>query len=76
MGMPRQLQLPRAVTPDGRFLVFTSNGALTPDDTRGNGAAQVYEYDAQVGTLTRVSIAMKFRASGALRAGGSPPIAR
>jgi hypothetical protein len=44
------------VTPDGRFLVFTSHRALTADDTRGNGPAQVYDYDAQAGTLTRVSI--------------------
>jgi Tol biopolymer transport system component len=44
------------VTPDGRFLVFTSHRALTADDTRGDGPAQVYEYDAQTGTLTRVSI--------------------
>ncbi len=43
------------VTPDGRFLVFTSHRALTVDDTRGDGPAQVYEYDAQTGTLTRVS---------------------
>jgi hypothetical protein len=44
------------VTPDGRFLVFTSHRALTPDDTRGDGPEQVYEYDAQTGTLTRLSI--------------------
>ncbi len=44
------------VTPDGRFLVFASHRALTADDTRGEGPAQVYEYDAQAGTLTRVSI--------------------
>jgi hypothetical protein len=44
------------VTPDGRFLVFTSHRALTADDTRGSGPAQVYEYDAQTGVLTRVSI--------------------
>jgi hypothetical protein len=44
------------VTPDGRFLVFTSHRALTADDTRGDGPAQVYEYDAQAGTLTRLSI--------------------
>ncbi len=29
------------VTPDGRFLVFTSHRALTTDDTRGDGPAQV-----------------------------------
>jgi hypothetical protein len=48
------------VTPDGRFLVFTSKRALTPDDTRSEsesaGAEQVYEYDAQTGVLTRVSV--------------------
>jgi hypothetical protein len=44
------------VTPDGQFLVFTSHRALTPDDTRGYGPAQVYEYDAQAETLTRLSI--------------------
>jgi hypothetical protein len=44
------------VTPEGRFLVFTSSRALTPDDTREEGPAQVYEYDSRVGSLTRVSI--------------------
>ncbi len=44
------------VTPDGRFLVFTSHGALTGDDTRQDGAAQVFRYDAQTGQLTRISI--------------------
>ena len=44
------------VTPDGRFLVFTSHRALTADDTRGEGPAQVYEYDAQTRMLTRISI--------------------
>ncbi|MGH2854829.1 MAG: hypothetical protein ACRDLF_11645, partial [Solirubrobacteraceae bacterium] len=42
------------VTPDGRFLVFTSNRDLTPDDT--STAVQVFEYDAQTGALVRVSI--------------------
>jgi hypothetical protein len=42
-------------TPDGRFLVFTSvTEHLTPDDT--SSATQVFEYDAQTGTLVRVSI--------------------
>jgi hypothetical protein len=41
-------------TPDGRFLVFTSRRDLTPDDT--TAAQQVFEYDAQTGELTRVSI--------------------
>jgi hypothetical protein len=44
------------VTPDGRFLVFTSGGALTPDLTRVDGAQQVFRYDAQAGRLTRLSI--------------------
>jgi hypothetical protein len=44
------------VTPDGQFLVFTSHRALTADDTRGDGPAQVYEYDATTGTLARVSV--------------------
>ena len=30
------------VTPDGRFLVFTSHRALTADDTRAEGPEQVY----------------------------------
>ena len=42
------------VTPDGRFLVFTSERDLTPDDT--STARQVFEYDAQTGALVRVSI--------------------
>lgn len=44
------------VTPDGRFLVFESDGALTADDTRGVGPAQIYRYDAQSEVLTRVSV--------------------
>ena len=43
------------MTPDGRFLVFTSvTDHLTPDDT--STAPQVFEYDAQTGSLVRVSI--------------------
>jgi Tol biopolymer transport system component len=43
------------VTPDGRFLVFSSaTENLTPDDT--STVAQVFEYDAETGSLTRVSI--------------------
>jgi Tol biopolymer transport system component len=41
-------------TPDGRFLVFTSDSRLTPDDT--DTAASVYRYDAQTGGLVRVSV--------------------
>jgi hypothetical protein len=44
------------VTPDGRFLVFYSDGALTADDTRVDGARQVFRYDAQSGGLLRISI--------------------
>ncbi len=44
------------VSPDGRFLVFTSHGRLTSDDTSTSGGAQVFMYDAQTGALTRVSI--------------------
>ncbi len=47
---------PANVTPDGRFLVFTSSGALTPDTTRTDGAQQVFSYDAQTGGLVRISI--------------------
>jgi DNA-binding beta-propeller fold protein YncE len=44
------------VTPDGRYLVFTSHAALTPDVTRTDGAAQVYRYDALSQALTRISV--------------------
>jgi hypothetical protein len=44
------------VTPDGRFLVFGSHAALTSDDTRTDGAAQIFRYDALTGALVRVSI--------------------
>src|ERR1700730_1352984 len=43
-------------TPDGRFLVFVSHRALTPDDTRAEGPAQVFEYDAATRALQRISI--------------------
>jgi hypothetical protein len=42
------------LTPDGRFLLFTSNTDLTPDDT--STAQQVFEYDSVTGTLVRVSV--------------------
>ena len=42
------------VTPDGRFLLFTSYRDLTPDDT--STVRQLFEYDAQTGALVRVSI--------------------
>lgn len=41
-------------TPDGRFLVFASLADLTPGDT--SSARQVFEYDAEAGSLVRVSI--------------------
>lgn len=44
------------VSPDGRFLVFESHGVLTSDDTRGDGAVQIFRYDASTGELTRVSV--------------------
>ncbi len=44
------------VTPDGRFLVFVSDRALTPDDTRPEGPEQIYRYDADTGGLVRVSV--------------------
>ncbi|MFI5091630.1 MAG: hypothetical protein ACHP7P_16440, partial [Terriglobales bacterium] len=47
------------VTPDGRFLVFTSHRALTADTTREAGPAQVFEYDSQTRALIRVSIGEK-----------------
>jgi DNA-binding beta-propeller fold protein YncE len=47
---------PANVTPDGRYLVFTSHAPLTDDDDSTTEAAQVYEFDAQEEKLTRVSI--------------------
>jgi hypothetical protein len=46
---------PSDVTPNGRFLAFESTSDLTPDDT-SSGVSQIFEYDAQTGTLVRVSI--------------------
>lgn len=40
--------------PDARFLLFSSFGRLTPDDT--DSARDVYRYDAATGMLTRVSV--------------------
>jgi DNA-binding beta-propeller fold protein YncE len=45
-----------SVTPDGRFLVFTSHDDLTSDDDSASGAAQVFRYDAQEERLVRISI--------------------
>ncbi|HTT95746.1 MAG TPA: hypothetical protein VMF55_13820 [Solirubrobacterales bacterium] len=44
------------VTPSGRFLVFTSHRGLTADAAPGEGASQVYRYDADTGELNRISI--------------------
>jgi hypothetical protein len=50
------------VTPDGRYLVFTSHRALTPDVSRHEAPgqppppSQVYRYDAQTESITRISI--------------------
>jgi hypothetical protein len=41
------------LTPDGRYLVFSTYAQLTPDDQ--NQARDVYRYDAQTETLIRVS---------------------
>ncbi len=41
-------------SPDGRFLVFTSQADLTPDDT--STVNQLFEYDAQQERLVRVSV--------------------
>ena len=42
-------------TRDGRFLVFASTADLTPDEDERIEAGQVFEYDAQTGSLVRVS---------------------
>ncbi len=47
---------PANVTPDGRFLVFTSHGALTADDSSTTGGSQVFRYDAVTGRLVRISV--------------------
>jgi len=44
------------VTPDGRYLVFRSHRGLTPDAAPGEGAGQIYRYDAQTDELLRISI--------------------
>jgi hypothetical protein len=40
-------------TPNGRYLLFTSWGRLTPDDT--DGVKDLYRYDFQAGKLIRLS---------------------
>ena len=47
---------PANVTPEGRFLVFTSAGRLTADDSRSDGAQEVFRYDAATEELARISI--------------------
>jgi hypothetical protein len=42
------------VTDDGRYLVFTSHRGLT-SDAGGEGAGQIYRYDASTGLLQRIS---------------------
>jgi hypothetical protein len=42
------------VTPDGRFLALVSRARLTADDS--SSAGQLFEYDAQANTMTRISI--------------------
>jgi Tol biopolymer transport system component len=60
------------VTADGRYLLFTSAGRLTPDATRDEGPQQVYRYDAQRETLTRVSIGQRgFHDNGNRGTGGA-----
>jgi DNA-binding beta-propeller fold protein YncE len=45
-----------SVTPDGRYVVFTSRGRLTADDTSTSGAKQVFRYDAVTQQLIRISV--------------------
>jgi hypothetical protein len=47
---------PAQASSNGRFLVFASVAHLTADDTSGPLAPQLFEYDAQTASLTRVSI--------------------
>jgi hypothetical protein len=44
------------VSPDGRYLLFTSHAPLTAGPAQAEGVAQIYRYDAQAEALTRVSI--------------------
>ncbi len=50
---------PVMATPDGEFLVFSSQAHLTPDDHSGAGVAQIFEYDAATEGLARISIGKK-----------------
>jgi Tol biopolymer transport system component len=50
-------------TQDGAFLVFCSYGQLLPEDT--DSAKDVYRYDAQTGTLQRISVGVNdYHANG------------
>jgi hypothetical protein len=44
------------VTPEGRYLVFTSDARLTADDTASRQAQQVFRYNAATGQLVRISV--------------------
>jgi Tol biopolymer transport system component len=55
-GQWREGPLGANLTPEGRYLVFTSHAGLTPDATRPEGPAQVYRYDASNERLSRISI--------------------
>ena len=67
---------PIAVTPNGHFALFEAHAQLTPDDTSGPEAMQIFEYDAVNRRLTRVSrgqvtpgIEYRCAATGRLEAG-------
>jgi NHL repeat len=67
---------PANVTPDGRFLVFTSTGDLTADTTRTDGGQQIFRYDAQSEELVRISIGENgFNDNGNLGAGNAQIVA-
>jgi hypothetical protein len=59
------------VTPDGRFLVFTSACHLTAGDT--STARQVFQYDAQSGSMTRVSVGLDGYDDNGNLTGEDPP---
>jgi hypothetical protein len=44
------------VTPDGRYLVFSSANRLTSDEVNANGTQQLFRYDAETGELLRLSV--------------------
>ena len=45
---------PAESTPNDRYLVFASSAALTPD--AAGAGQQIYRYDAETGTLVRISV--------------------